>query len=311
MLNAPASSAGIGARAVLDRRLLIAGGLVLAAAPCIAQAKDNLMPTNSGYATRDGLRIYFEQAGGPLDSAVTPLVLLHGGLQTIEVAFGPDLLGRFARDRPVIAIEQEGHGHTGDRERPMTIDSMVQDTRAVLEHLNVRQADFFGFSLGAIISLGLAIRHPDLVGSVTTVSGSFRLEGMRPELVVMQRDPTHTPSPELAVILPTETDFAEMYASFVRHAPDKEGFERIAGKMNAMLGAWPGFPAGEVRSIRSPVLVVNGDDDFITVEHATELAGLIPASRLAILPGTTHLNILSRGDWIAGFMADGSRDDAS
>ena len=45
-----------------------------------------------------------------------PLVLLHGSFMTIALNFG-DIIPTFARDRKVIAIEQQGHGHTEDIDR--------------------------------------------------------------------------------------------------------------------------------------------------------------------------------------------------
>src|SRR4029077_7827209 len=71
---------------------------------------------NSGYAPVNGLRMYYEAhgQGGP----GRPLVLLHGGLLTIELSFGA-VLGQLAAGRQVIATELQGHGRTADIEREL------------------------------------------------------------------------------------------------------------------------------------------------------------------------------------------------
>ncbi|WP_170181728.1 alpha/beta fold hydrolase [Phreatobacter stygius] len=252
----------------------------------------------SGYATVDGLKIYYELHGGAPTGGRTPMVLLPGGLMAIDTALVEDLIPRFARSRPVVAIEPQGHGHTGDRGGPVTIDRMVEDTAGVLAHLGVGQADFVGHSLGGLIAIGLAIHHPARVRSVTTLGAFTMLEGMLPELVKLQRDPSHQPSAELIPLLPTEADFAAWQENFRRHAPDPTAWEAVVVKLNAMLAEWQGWTAAELRGIRARFLVAIGDNDFTRVEHAAEMARLIPGAQLAVLPGTTHMNIITRGAWL-------------
>jgi pimeloyl-ACP methyl ester carboxylesterase len=252
----------------------------------------------SGYATVDGLRVYYELHGEAPSTGKTPIVLLHGGVMSIDTAFAEDLIPRFARARPVIAIEQQGHGHTADRDAPPEVGRMVDDTAGVLAHLGVRRAHFFGHSLGGMISIGMAIRHPSVVQSVTALGTTYNLDGMLPELVQLHRDPAHQPSAELIALLPTEADFAAWQASFKRNAPDPAAFERVVDKNNAMLTDWEGWTPAELRAVRAPVLLVIGDNDFTRIEHAAEMARLIPDAQLAVLPGTTHMTILTRGAWL-------------
>lgn len=290
-------------RANTTRRLILGAGVLLAAGlgrsdkGFAVEAKRS--SATSGYATVDGLRVYYEVHGGRLDGGKTPIVLLHGGMMAIETAFAEDLLPRFARTRPVIAIELQGHGHTGDRDGPITVDQMVEDAAGVLAHLKVKQADLFGHSLGGMISMGMAIRHPGVVRSAIALSSTYTLEGMLPELVKMQRDdPTHQPSAELVPLLPTEADFAAWRAHYERNAPDPSAFDRVLAKLNKMLAEWKGWTPAELRAVRVPVLLAIGDNDFVRIEHAAEMARLIPGAQLAVLPGTTHMNIIKRGAWL-------------
>jgi len=70
---------------------------------------------------------------------------------TVDLNFGP-LLEPLAAIRPVIALEFEGHGHTADTGRPMTIETLAGAVVALLDHLGITQADLFGFSLGGSVA---------------------------------------------------------------------------------------------------------------------------------------------------------------
>src|SRR5262249_45744257 len=109
------------------------------------------------YATVNGLRMYYEIHGSG-----RPVVFLHGGATTIDTSFWK-ILPAMAETRRVIAIEQEAHGHTKDLDRPLKFEQMADDTAALLRYLEIDRADFFGYSMGGIIGLGIAIRHPQLV----------------------------------------------------------------------------------------------------------------------------------------------------
>jgi pimeloyl-ACP methyl ester carboxylesterase len=175
---------------------------------------------------------------------------------------------------------------------------MIADTVGVLDHLGVAKADFFGHSMGGMIATGMAIRHPERVRSLIALSVGYRLDGFLPEIVEMNRDPTHKPSPELVPLLPTGEHFAAWQASYARNAPDPAAFLTVLGKLNRMLVEWSGWTPEELKGIRAPTLLVVGDRDFVPPEHIAAMARLIPGADLAILPGTTHMSILERGDWL-------------
>jgi len=281
-----------------NRRLLLGAGLVGAASVAGRDRGYAMDGIERGYAPSDGVGIYYEAHGGP-PAGRTPLVLLPGGLMPIELALAPDLLPRFARRHPVIAIEHQGHGHTADRPGPARMEQMVEDVRAVLDHLKVERAHLVGHSLGGMIATGLAIRHPERVASLAPISAPYSFDGMQPELALLQRDPTHIPSAELIPLLPTQADFAGWRAVFERVNPDPKGFDAVVGKMNAMLSQWPGWSADQVKAIVAPTLVALGDNDFMRVDFAAQMARMIPHAHLAVLPDTTHMGIcLQRGAWL-------------
>src|SRR5260370_17244490 len=106
------------------------------------------------YAPVNGLQLYYEIRGSG-----RPLVLLHGGLMTIDLNFGP-LLDPLAASRQVIAVELQGHGHTADTRRAMTIEALAGDVVALLDHLGAAGADLVGFSLAGLVPYPVALTSP-------------------------------------------------------------------------------------------------------------------------------------------------------
>src|SRR6185437_11369249 len=122
------------------------------------------------YAPVDGLQLYYQRHGSG-----RPLVLLHGGLMTIDLNFGP-LLEPLAVSRQVIAVELQGHGHTADTDRPMTIEALAGDVVALLDHLEIGEVDLFGFSLGGLVAYAIApdpTRFDEFAAKTSTMVHEF------------------------------------------------------------------------------------------------------------------------------------------
>jgi pimeloyl-ACP methyl ester carboxylesterase len=218
--------------------------------------------------------LYYEEHG-----TGAPLVLLHGGLQTIELGFG-DALAEFAKNHRVIAIELQGHGRTPDTERPYALDDLAGDVVALLDHLGVERADVFGFSLGGLVAVQLGVRHPDRVGRLVLASAHVRPDGYHEGISTGTRTD----------LLPTEQDFADMAAAYRAVAPDPDHFGAFAAKVSA-LPPTVNWSDDELRAITAPALVLIGDTDFVRVEHAVLMRDLIPNAQLAVLPDTTHMGV--------------------
>ena len=247
-------------------------------------------------ATVDGHAVYYE-VHGDLASGETPVLLLHGGMMTIDLTFS-ELIPRLAEARPVIAVEQQGHGHTGDRNRPITLESMRADTLGVLDNLDVDEVHVVGFSMGGMLGLDLAVHDPERVASLTAISASANLDGMLPEIRAMNTDPSIEPSPDLAELMPSEADFAAMQAAFADNPSGPDAFNTVMAKLGQLItGDW-GWSEAELAGIEAPVLILLGDRDFVLPEHAVGMAEAIPEAWLAILPDTTHMTIMTQTDRI-------------
>lgn len=239
----------------------------------------------SDYADVNGLKMYYEAHGEG-----RPVVLMHGGLQTFDLSFGP-MLPRLATGRQVIGIELQGHGHTADIDRPITLPNLAGDVVALLDELGLGRADLFGFSLGGLVALELTTSHPERVGRLVLASTHYRADGYHDDI----RDPALQAE---STRMPTEADFAEMLDTYQRVAPQPERFQSVAAKLSAAVPEIDGWSADALRVIAAPTLLIVGDHDFVRLDHAAEMKELIPGAQLAVLPGATHVDVLRRTELV-------------
>jgi pimeloyl-ACP methyl ester carboxylesterase len=242
--------------------------ITLAAASAAATAAPP-KPLESGRAPVNGLLMYYEIHGRP-DGV--PLVLLHGGGSTIDVTYGR-ILPFFAATRRVIAVEEQGHGRTSDRDAPVAFESSADDVAALLAHLKVEKADLMGFSNGASVALQVAIRHPPVVRKLVFASSMTRRDGAQPSFwgFIEKADFASMPQP--------------LKDAFLRVNPDPKALRTMHDKDLARMRSFQDVPDDAVRSVRAPTLIVFGDHDILRPEHGVELSHLIPGARLLILPG--------------------------
>jgi pimeloyl-ACP methyl ester carboxylesterase len=255
--------------------------LLAALAPAVRQ---NPPHGKIGYAPVNGLQMYYE-IHGAADGKTPPLVLLHGGGSTIETSFGK-VLPSFAKTRQVIAFEQQGHGHTADIvDRPFTFEQSADDAAALMQHLKIERADFFGYSNGGNIALQIAIRHPDRVRKLVVASAMFKRDGLYPEFWESMKNATLESMPE------------ELKDAYRKAAPHPEQLPTFHDKCAKRMLEFKDWRPQDIRSIEAPTLVMIGDGDIVRPEHAVEMFRLLPHAQLAVLPGTDHMTLVQRADW--------------
>lgn len=219
------------------------------------------------YAPVNGLRMYYEIHG-----VGRPLVLLHGGGSTITSTFGrilPDLAKRFQ----VIAVELQAHGHTKDIDRPLTFEQDADDVAGLLKHLKIEKADFLGFSNGGTTCLQIAIRHPLLVNKLVLASTIYKREGMPAGFFEDMKHATLESMPQ------------PLKKAYLQANPDSKGLQAMFDRDVARMLAFKDIDETDIKAIRAPVLVLNGDSDVVRTEHALALSRVLPQAQLAILPG--------------------------
>lgn len=240
----------------------------------------------TGYAPVNRLRMYYEISGSG-----EPLVLIHGAFGSIEEV--ASLREGLAASHQTIVLDLQGHGRTADISRPFSFEALADDVDALMDYLAIDRADVIGYSLGGNTALQLAIRHPEKVRKLVPISANYRSDGEYPEVL----EGIAALTPELLAGSPIEE-------SYHRNAPYPNDFPLLVEKLKTLFTTEFAFPEADLQSIAAPTLLALGDSDTVRPEHALELFRLLgggvpgdlsglPASQLAILPGTTHASIVA------------------
>ena len=224
--------------------------------------------TNGKYASVNGLNMYYEVHGTGY-----PLVLIHGGGSTIGTTFGR-VLGALAETNMVIAVELQAHGHTADIDRPLSFEQDADDVAALLKHMGIAAANFFGFSNGGSTTLQIAIRHPELVNKIVVASAMYKKEGTYPWLWEMMKASCVDQMPP------------QLKDAYIAINPDSKAFMAMFQRDVARMLAFNDMNEADIKGIKAKAtLIIAGDADITTPEHAVEMYRNIPSARLAILPG--------------------------
>jgi pimeloyl-ACP methyl ester carboxylesterase len=226
----------------------------------------------------DGLSVFYEVQGEG-----SPLVLLHGGMAT-NTTWNAQFAG-LAPHRRVVAPERQAHGHTPDRAGPLTYQAMAEQTVAFIQSLGLAPCDLLGWSDGGMIGILVAAHHPELVRSLAMTGSGFAssgyVDGAMEEFIGRPAD-----DPDMAM-------FAGLYAEA---SPDGAGHFPVVWDKVRSMWAEPFDWSDLLERITAPVLVIVGDDDFISVSHAEELACRVPNGQLAVIPGASHVVPMEKPD---------------
>ena len=281
--------------------LAVAAMMLLDASRASAQRTIGRRGAGGRYAFVNGLKMYYE-VRGPLRGR--PVVFLHGAFSNIESDFGK-ILPTIAKTRQVIAMEQQGHGRTADIDRPLTYEQMADDVAELLRQLRITNADFVGYSMGGGIGVYMAIRHPELVHKLVFAGGaSFGPDGFYPELLEGEKKMT----PEALAGTP-------WLKAYMRIAPNRGDWPKLVEKIKDLDVNWRGLSEDQIRSIKAPTMLIVGDADIVRPEHVVQMFRLLgggvagdlvglPRSRLAVLPGTTHVTLITRTSWLLSMIPE-------
>lgn len=243
----------------------------------------------------NGMQMYYEVSGEGY-----PLIVLHGAYMNIP-SMGA-IIPRLAKTHKVYAPELQGHGRTTDIDRPITYPNLADDVAAFMDAVGLKRADVFGYSMGATAGLQLAIRHPGKVNKLAAASVSYDAEGWQPAFKAF--------IPKMTVEMFLNMPFAQDYRKL---APDPEGFPALVKKLIALEHepmAW----GEQVKAMKTPVLIITGDADVMTLEHSVAMFRLLGGggvgdtgqpsspSRLAVMPATSHTAVITQPDLLHAFI---------
>lgn len=243
----------------------------------------------------NGMQMYYEVSGKG-----DPLVVLHGAHMNIQTM--GEIIPKLAETHEVYALEFQGHGRTDDIDRPITYENLADDVAAFMDAVGLgkAKADVFGYSMGAGAALQVAIRHPEKVDQLILASVSYDASGWQPAY--------HDFIPQI-----TPETFAPFEAEWRKLAPNPDGFAAFIDKMIA-LEHLPMAWEADVKALKTPMLIIAGDADVVTLEHVVSMFRLmgggvmgdmgvpLPASRLAIMPATSHTAVINQVPLLHAFI---------
>lgn len=253
-------------------------------------------PSEAGYVDVNGLKMYYEVYGEG-----KPLVLLHGSYMTIPLNWSHAI--PMFKGRKVIVAEMQGHGRTRDIARKISYEGMADDVSGLLKHLQIDSADILGYSMGGGVAFQVAIRHPEQVRRLIVLSGSYAHDGWWPDV---------------------EASYSSITADIFKGSPIEKQYDSLGNdpkhfpefvKKVISIDLEPYDWSKEANKIKAPLFMAIGDADGIQYEHALTLFRALgggkmgdihglPKSRLAILPGTTHIGMMYRMDWLVPMIDD-------
>ncbi|HMA03076.1 MAG TPA: alpha/beta fold hydrolase [Gemmatimonadaceae bacterium] len=242
----------------------------------------------TGYAPVRGLNMYYEIHGSG-----EPVVLLHGAFMTITNNWD-GWISELAKTRQVIAVEMQGHGRTADIPRDITYENLADDVAALLNYLEIPRADLIGYSMGGAVAMQCAIRHPDRVRKAVIISSTFRSDGM----VAGALESISKLTADDFKGSPIETEYRKL-------SPTPDHFPNFVQRIVATASKGYDFGADKLKATTAPMFFIHGDADGVRLAHVAEMfrlkggeihgdMGPRSASRLAILPNTSHVTLMQR-----------------
>jgi len=252
----------------------------------------------TGYAPVNGLKMYYEIRGSG-----EPVVLLHGAFMAITGDWN-NWIDELAKTRKVIAVEMQGHGRTADIDRDITYENLSDDVAGLLDYLKIERADIIGYSLGAGAALQCAIRHPEKVRKVVSISAPIRRDGWVKEA----NDAWPNFTWEVLKGTPAEVEWKKLN-------PKPDGFSDFFNHIKAAALRPYDFGSDKLKATKAPIFFIHGDADGVRLDHIAEMYRLKggdltgdmrphPESRLAILPDTTHVTLMNRRQTIIPMIND-------
>jgi pimeloyl-ACP methyl ester carboxylesterase len=247
------------------------------------------------YVDAGGVHTYYEVHG---EADAAPVLLLHGGLSNSDDwgAQTPALAERYR----VILPDRRGHGRTPDVDGPITYDLMAGDTVAFMDTLGIGPASLVGWSDGALVALGVARTRPDLVRKLVLIGQYLNPGGCRPWFA------------ELAAAMTPESFPAMFRDQYIERTPDgPDHYQVIFAKLTHLWQTEPDIELSELGDLSVPTLVLAGDDDLVTPEHAAAIVAAMPDAQLAIIPGASHTSPIEKPALVNQILLDFLADEQS
>jgi 3-oxoadipate enol-lactonase len=193
-----------------------------------------------------------------------------------------------------LCLDTRGHGASEAPPSPYTVDELVDDSIAVLDSLDIERAHFVGVSLGGMVGLGCAARHPQRIASLCAIAARADAPPAfasawdeRVALVAKEGSVGRLAHPTAlrwfgALFLESNPDIAEDLSDCIR-ATSPEGFIGCARAIQGLnyLSAMP--------DIVVPTTLMVGEHDELLLQPMKELAPILGNAVLHVIAKAGHL----------------------
>lgn len=244
-----------------------------------------------GYSEVNGIKMYYEVHGRG-----KPLVLIHGGGSTIQTTYG-NIIPLLSKSRQIIAMDLQAHGRSGDRPADLSFEQDADDVAVLLHNLKITKPDFLGYSNGGHTLIEILLRHPLIVNKAIIASAFYKRSAVAPEFWEGFRSATIDVMPQA------------LKDGFLKVNNDEKALLNMFNKDVQKMKVFKGWNDEQIKSIKLKTLIINGNNDVGSVEHAVEMYRTIPNSQLVILPGKHGVYIgaieyLSDEKWAQHYIVD-------
>jgi pimeloyl-ACP methyl ester carboxylesterase len=249
----------------------------------------------------------FAATGGrPFDPALPAVVFIHGsGLDHSVWALHSRWFAFHGRS--VLAVDLPGHGHSDGAPLP-TIAAMADWVAALIAEAGLTQAAVVGHSMGSLVALETAARHPERVRALGLVAAAAAIP-VHPDLLAAGRANDHAAIDMVAI-----WGHGQRAGLGGSQAP---GLWMLGGAIRVLERAKPGVLGSDLAAcdayrdgvaaaarIKAPtVLVLGGRDQMTPLKAGRALAESIAGSRSVILPDAGHMLMAERPDEVLEALA--------
>ena len=238
----------------------------------------------------NGHAAYIASGGRRPDRARETVLFVHGSGQDHSIWTQPTR--HFARHRRcALAVDLPGHGRSAGA--PLErIEDLADWLIALLDEADRERAAIAGHSLGSLVALAAAARHPGRVRAIALVGTAWPM-AVSPVLLAAAQD-----DPPQAIDMLTRWGFhnAGTGATAAPVNPLREAGRRLLqrarpGVIHTDLKACHDYAAGleHAAAVRCPALLILGEHDRLTPPRAArQLAAALPKAETVILEGAGH-----------------------
>jgi pimeloyl-ACP methyl ester carboxylesterase len=270
--------------------LLVTG--IVFATPVLSAQEPKLPPNLKKVTVADGVTLHYVEKGKGV-----PVVFVHGGGS--DYSDWDHLLGAFTEHYRAIAYSRRyNYPNMNKRQPGYSLVVEADDLAALIKKLDLGKVHVVGHSLGGGTSLFLAVRHPELVRTLTMSDPGIHFKGDElPEAVLAANKKARAAfeNGNTEEALETLLEVPSGKKVKIKEFPEvlRTRLMRNAGEFEAMVNGefLPEVDREAVKKLSVPTLLVFGEKSPpIFKGTREELMRLLPEKnrKLVIIPGASH-----------------------